>query len=127
MSGPTGALRRWARSLIDVAWREATESKQVPSTLWADRIIDRVDSGPLTLVAELAEQQCSRRSSLMGRECYSALSKEPRRWCAPCICKRIVADRHPADTTYWAPVPTSGCYCSVVAGDEPMCPMHGRG
>jgi hypothetical protein len=33
-------LRVWAREIIDKAWNEATESKTVPSTDWADRIID---------------------------------------------------------------------------------------
>jgi hypothetical protein len=29
------------RKLVDIVWNEATESKQVPSTKWADRMIDR--------------------------------------------------------------------------------------
>lgn len=29
------------RRIVDAAWNEATESKSVPATAWADRIIDR--------------------------------------------------------------------------------------
>ena len=29
------------RELVDIVWRECTESDEVPSTEWADRLIDR--------------------------------------------------------------------------------------
>lgn len=35
-------VREALRKLVDVAWKEATESGNVPSTVWADRIIDSV-------------------------------------------------------------------------------------
>ena len=38
-------LRTWARLLVDLTWNAATESKAVPSTDWADKIID--ETGPL--------------------------------------------------------------------------------
>lgn len=34
--------REWARKIVDAAWNAATESNAVPSTMWADRIIDSV-------------------------------------------------------------------------------------
>lgn len=38
----TPAQRALYRRIVDAAWNEATESETVPSTDWADRIIDRV-------------------------------------------------------------------------------------
>lgn len=92
MSGVEGPFRHWARRLVDAAWQEATESTEVPSTKWADRIIDGLGAEPFELLTEMARQPCSRRSSLMGRECHKAISNEPSRWCAPCICTQIVSD-----------------------------------
>ena len=34
--------RETLRLIVDKAWQEATESKNVPSTKWADQIIDSV-------------------------------------------------------------------------------------
>jgi len=33
--------RNTLRRIVDIAWNEATESETVPSTEWADEIIDR--------------------------------------------------------------------------------------
>lgn len=46
LTAPTAGERVWVtraqlRELIDAAWNEATESETVPSTSWADKIIDR--------------------------------------------------------------------------------------
>jgi len=35
-------LRKVMRLIVDKAWQEATESENVPSTKWADQIIDSV-------------------------------------------------------------------------------------
>jgi hypothetical protein len=37
-----GAEREALRKLVDVVWNEATESTAVPSTKWADKLIDKV-------------------------------------------------------------------------------------
>lgn len=34
-------FRKFLRLLVDESWNECTESEEVPSTNWADRIIDR--------------------------------------------------------------------------------------
>lgn len=39
-----GAGREALRKLVDIVWNEATESTAVPSTKWADRLIDRAFS-----------------------------------------------------------------------------------
>jgi hypothetical protein len=48
MSSPTDLEKRQQdmdratlRRLVDIVWNEATESTTVPSTDWADRLIDR--------------------------------------------------------------------------------------
>lgn len=42
LATPSPAIvRQLFRDIVDIAWNEATESTTVPSTAWADRIIDR--------------------------------------------------------------------------------------
>lgn len=38
----TSFSRSILRKIVDESWRAATESSQVPSTKWADKIIDKV-------------------------------------------------------------------------------------
>lgn len=40
-------MRKYLREIIDAAWNAATESEEVPSTDWADNIIDGVDISSL--------------------------------------------------------------------------------
>lgn len=41
-SAPVAFYRQSLRDLVDVVWKEATESTAVPDTAWADRLIDKV-------------------------------------------------------------------------------------
>lgn len=43
--------REMLRKLVDVVWNEATESTAVPSTKWADRLIDKVFALPVQSTA----------------------------------------------------------------------------
>ncbi|CUJ01663.1 hypothetical protein [Achromobacter aegrifaciens] len=57
LASATVADRQRLRELVDVVWNEATASTEVPSTPWADRLIDRVFPSSLASAPVAGEAQ----------------------------------------------------------------------